>query len=62
MSEESATRKHFLAVKHQIYTIIQVPYGIPNRAYETLPDEVSISRSKIPEAGLGIVAQTFIRR
>ena len=62
MAEESATRKHFLGVKHQICTIIQVPYGIPNRAYETLADEVSISRSKLPEAGLGVIAQTFIRR
>ena len=62
MAEESATWKHFLGVKHQIFTIIQVPYGIPNRAYETLPDEVSITRSKIPKAGLGIIAQTFIKR
>ena len=41
---------------------LQVPYGYPNRAFETLPDGISITKSKIPDAGLGAISHIFIKR
>ena len=39
-----------------------IPWGVPGRAYLSLPDGLLIARSKIPNAGLGIISTTFIRR
>ena len=41
---------------------IEVPYGAPNRAIESLPKEVVLRESKIPNAGFGVVSLTFIKR
>ena len=43
-------------------TFVQVPYGAPNRAIEMLPKEVALRKSKIPEAGFGVVSLTFIKK
>ena len=40
--------------------MIQVPWGVPGRAYLTVPPEVEIVPSKMPNAGLGVVSKTFI--
>ena len=42
--------------------MIQVPWGVPGRAYLTVPSEVEIVPSKIPGAGLGVVSKTFITK
>ena len=55
-----------LQVLFYIYTfviiLIEVPYGAPNRAIESLPKEVVLRESKIPNAGFGVVSLTFIKR
>ena len=38
----------------------QIPWGVPGRAYLTVPPEVEIVPSKMPNAGLGVVSTTFI--
>ena len=43
-----------------ILLIIQIPWGMPGRAYLTVPPEVEIVPSKMPNAGLGVVSKTFI--
>ena len=40
--------------------MIQVPWGMPRRAYLTVPPEVEIVPSKMPNAGLGVISKTFI--
>ena len=40
----------------------QVPWGYPYRAHLTLPPEVELTKSSIPEARLGIIARTFLRK
>ena len=40
--------------------MIQVPWGVPGRAYLTVPPEVEIVPSKMPNTGLGVVSKTFI--
>ena len=39
---------------------MQVPWGMPGRAYLTVPLEVEIVPSKMANAGLGVVSKTFI--
>ena len=39
---------------------MQVPWGMPGRAYLTMPPEVEIVPSKMANAGLGVVSKTFI--
>ena len=40
--------------------MIQVLWGVPGRAYLTVPPEVEIVPSKMANAGLGVVSKTFI--
>ena len=48
-----------------VYTFIhtclfQIPWGVPYRAFRTVPSEFQIRPSIIPEAGYGVVATTFL--
>ena len=43
-----------------VLLMIQVPWGVPGRAYLTVPPEVEIVPSKMPNAELGVVSKTFI--
>ena len=40
--------------------MIQFPWGVPGRAYLTVPPEVEIVPSKMPNAGLGVISKTFV--
>ena len=40
--------------------MIQVPWGVPRRAYLTVPPEVKIVPSMMANAGLGVISKTFI--
>ena len=42
--------------------MLQAPWGIPYRAFHTIPHEVKLARSTIPDAGLGIFAKTFLAK
>ena len=42
------------------YSHFQVPWGVPGRAYLTIPPEIELTFSTIPGAGLGTFAKTFI--
>ncbi len=39
-----------------------VPWGVPGRAYLTVPEGFDLYRSAMPNAGLGIHASTFIKK
>ena len=43
-------------------SVLQVPYGVPGRAYLTIPPEVSLQKSIIEDAGIGVITNTFIPR
>ena len=45
-----------------LHTYFQVPWMTPRRAYLTLPRELALAPSVIPQAGLGVFSLTFIRR
>ncbi len=38
----------------------QVPWGVEDRAYRSIPSELYLDKSTIPEAGLGIFSKSFI--
>ena len=38
----------------------QIPWGVAGRAYLTVPPQVEIVPSKMPNAGLGVISKTFI--
>ena len=41
---------------------MQIPWGTPYRSYRNLPPELTLRKSLIPGAGLGVFANTFIRK
>ena len=45
-----------------IYSCLQLPWGMLDRARKSLPSQVELKQSKIPGAGLGVFATTFIPR
>ena len=42
--------------------MLQIPWGTPNRAVLSIPSGVELGPSKIPGAGRGILATTFLPR
>ena len=42
--------------------MLQIPWGVPLRAYQTFPPQLMLKQSIIPEANLGVFATTFISK
>ena len=47
---------------HDTVITKHVPWGVPGRAYLTVPEGFDLYKSAMPKAGLGIHATTFIKK
>ena len=53
---------HLFAKPSQTWNVFQTEYGVPGRAWISLPDTLEYRPSMIPKAGLGVFSKTFISR